>query len=391
MRRLFIALIFIVVVVAAMLAAPMIIGEKGYVLITMGNTAIEMTVISLVISVVLGLVGLWIVLKLVFWLAGLFKGSHRWFGKLGERRRKRAFYRGLQALVEGQLEDAKKAFQQTTDGDFDGVNYLAAAQVARALDEKDRVRALLSEAEDYPNAKVAATLVQARLDIEEGQPEQAFARLEKLDDKHGDHTQVVKLKAECLARQGHWQTLEDNLPGWKKHLDKASFTRWSQQIAKGKFAEIASKQGANALKQHWQTLPRKLRHDTAYQAAYVQQLLEQGMHSDAQDCLLEWQKRGPEPAFLPLMKQLNLANAAPTMAALEKWIKQDSDNPALYSTLGHVAFHAGDDALAEKALMKAITLSEDKQDLLVLSQLSEQHHDNAKALTFYKQGMALAE
>ena len=389
MRWLLIALGALAVLVAALVIAPMLIGEKGYVLIAIGDTAIEMTVISLVISIVVALVGWWILKKLFLWVMSLFKGSHRWFGSLGERRRRKAFYRGLQALVEGELSEAKKAFKQTTEGDFDGVNYLAAAQVARALDEKERVRYLLEQAEDYPRSRIAALIVQSRLDMEEGNYQNALDRLNSVEEKDAEHRQIVKLKAECLARQGHWQELQNNLGNWKKLLDRDDFVRWSQRIAKGKFAEIASKQGANALKQHWETLPRKLRHDTAYQAAYIQQLIDQGMHSDAQQCLLEWQKREVEPLFIPLMKQLNLANPAPLIKALEGWIKRDDKNAALYSTLGHVAFHAGDDVLAEKALLKSVKLSEDKTDLMLLSELSERRQDNAQALMFYKQGMNL--
>lgn len=389
MRWLFIALAAVAILVAALVIAPMLIGEKGYVLIAIGDIAIEMTVISLVISVIVAFVGWWIIKKLFFWVMSLFTGSHRWFGSLGERRRRKAFYRGLQALVEGELAEAKKAFKQTTEGDFDGVNYLAAAQVARALDEKDRVRYLLEQAEDYPHSRIAAIIVQSRLDMEEGNYQDALKRLNSVDEKAAEHRQVVKLKAECLARQGHWQELQNNLGNWKKLLDKEDYVRWSQRIAKGKFAEIASKQGANALKQHWETLPRKLRHDTAYQAAYIQQSIDQGMHSDAQQCLLDWQKREVEPLFIPLMKQLNLANPTPLIKALEGWIKRDDKNADLYSTLGHVAFHAGDDVLAEKALLKSVKLSEDKTDLMLLSELSERRQDNAQALMFYKQGMNL--
>ena len=54
-----------------------------------------------------------------------------------------------------------------------------------------------------------------------------------------------------------------------------------------------------------------------------------------------------------------------------------------------MAFHAGDDVLAEKALLKSVKLSEDKTDLMLLSELSERRQDSAQALMFYKQGMDL--
>lgn len=388
MKWLIISLVVIAALVAAMVVGPQVIGDKGYVLITLGDTAVEMTVVSLVISLIALFLVWWIVKKLIIWVFSLFKGSHEWFGSYGDRKRRRAFYRGLQALAEGEFEEAKAKLRKTTDGDFDGVNYLAAAQVARALDEPERMRRLLEEAADYPHSKVAATLVLARLEIESGKPEAALTHLDALDDKEQQHTQVVRLRAEALARAGKWQVLQENIATWRKKLGD-DYVRWSERIAKGKFAEIASKQGANQLKLYWEELPRKLRHEDAYRAAYIRQLLEQGMHSDAQTCLIEWQKSGPHPLLLPLFKQLNLPNAAPSVQAIEGWIKNDDKNARLYSALGHVAFHANDLVLAEKALLKAVKLEENKEDLETLARLYEQRNESVQALSFYRQSMQI--
>lgn len=387
MRWLIYALATLAALVLVLIVAPQMIGDKGYVLIKMGNTAIEMSVVSLGITLVMAAVGWWLLKKVFFWFSGLFKGSHRWFGSLGERRRQRAFYRGLQALAEGDLHAAKKALQMTTEGDFDGVNYLAAAQVARALNEPDRIAYLLEQAADYPNSKLAATLVMARQELEQGDADIALKRLNDIEDKTAQSAQVITLKAQAMAALGHWQELETKLGAWRKILGE-DYINWAKQIAKGKFAEIASKQGANALKQHWETLPRKLRSDDAYRAAYVQQLIDQGMHHDAQACLLDWQKKAPHPALLPLIRQLQLNNPATTVSALERWIKQDEKNAELYSVLGQLAFNSGDDVLAEKALLKAIKLRKSQQDLMLLAEVQEHRQDSSAALSYYKEGMA---
>ncbi|HBS41382.1 MAG TPA: heme biosynthesis protein [Oceanospirillales bacterium] len=386
MRWLVITLVVIAALVAVMVAGPQIIGDKGYVLITLGDKAVEMTVVSLAISLIALAIAWWIVKQFIRWIFSLFKGSHNWFGSYGDRKRRRAFYRGLQALAEGELLEAKRALQRTTDGDFDGVNYLAAAQVARALNEPDRMRKLLEHAADYKHSKVAATLVLARLEIETNNPEAALKHIDALEEKDQKHPQAVRLRAEALARTGQWQTLQHNLNEWKRPLGD-DYVMWSERIAKGKFAEIASKQGANQLKLYWEELPRKLRHDDAYRAAYVKQLLEQGMHSDAQTCLIEWQKKGPHPLLLPLFKEINLPNASPSIQAIESWIKQDDKNASLYSALGHVAFNSDDLVLAEKALLKSIKLSENREDLTTLARLYEQRNDDNQALLFYKQSM----
>jgi len=114
------------------------------------------------------------------------------------------------------------------------------------------------------------------------------------------------------------------------------------------------------------------------------------MHDDAQTCLVEWQKRGRKASLFPLFKQLNLPNAAPSLRLIEAWIKQAPEDASLYSTLGHVAHHSGDDVLAEKALLKATTLAANKEDLLLLASISERKQDAVAALQYFKEGQTVA-
>ena len=114
------------------------------------------------------------------------------------------------------------------------------------------------------------------------------------------------------------------------------------------------------------------------------------MHQDAESCLVEWQKKSPNPVLLPLFRQLSMPNPAQSVSLLESWIKKDDKNAQLYSVLGHLALNAGDDILAEKVLLKAVKLSENQEDLLALAAISERQHDSAQALVLYKQGMALS-
>jgi len=384
MKWLVIALSIVAVFIIALIVGPMILGDKGYVLISLGNSAVEMTLISFVIISGLTLAGIYITVKLVLWLASLITGSHRWFGALGERKRKRAFYNGLQLMAAGDLDNAQRALNDTTNGDFEGINYLASAQIAFTHGDLQKARYFLAQAADFENAKVAAAVMNARIDASDNKHAEALEQLNELDEKASENHQVIKLKATLLAELGQWQVLQENLNGWRKALPKKDFTVWSQRIAKGKFAEIASKQGAVELKAYWDSLPRKIRHDDAYRAAYIQQLLDQGMHADAQALLVDWQKRGQNAVLFPLFNQLNLPDASPSLRLLESWIKQDSENVALYSTLGQVAFNAGDDVLAEKALLKATKIASRKEDLLLLSAISERQHDTATALQLYK-------
>ncbi|WP_296048058.1 heme biosynthesis HemY N-terminal domain-containing protein [uncultured Alteromonas sp.] len=388
MKKLIYLLIIVAVCLAAMIAAPSLVGDKGYVMIQMGNLVLETSVVALGIMLFIGLVG-WIIISTVFsrtWR--LTRRSGNWFGNRSRRKTQKAFYRSIQALAEGDWEAATKAADQAENGEFEGVNYLVSAQAAVARGRKDTAERKLNEAADYESSALAARVTLARMALAEGQPGDALKELAQLSDKQQATAPAIKLKVQALAESNQWAKLEEELGNYKKVLGD-DYAKWSKQIAKGRLAEVASKQGAIALKSFWDNLPRKQRNDIGYQAAYAEQLLAQGMHQEAQTVLLDWQKRGPHPQLLPLLKGLQLPNPAPAIKALEKWIKANEENQELYLVLGHVAYNAGDNMLANKALQKAMKLNPTQEGLLLLAEINEKANNRESAMAFYKQSLKL--
>ncbi|NVK57016.1 MAG: heme biosynthesis protein [Alteromonadaceae bacterium] len=389
MKKLIYLLILVAVCLIAMIAAPSLVGDKGYVLIQMGNFIIETSVVALGIMLFVAVVA-WIIISiLVGRTVKLTKRSGGWFGSRSRRKQQRAFYRSIQALAEGDWDSATKAAEQTESGNFDGVNFLVAAQAAVARDRQDTAVRKLNEAAEFNHSALAARVTLARMALADNKPEKALKELGNLDEKQQKAAPAVRLRVQALAASNHWAQLEQELSNHKKTLGN-DYAVWSKQIAKGRLAEVASKQGAIQLKLFWDELPRKQRNDIGYQAAYAEQLLAQGMHQEAQTVLLSWQKRGPIPELLPLFKSLRLPNPAPTVQALEKWIKADEENAELYSVLGYVAYHAGDLLLADKALQKAMKLQPTQEGWLLLAELNEKANNHESALAYYKQGVVNA-
>ena len=386
MKKLIYILIAVAVCLAAMIAAPSLVGDKGYVLIQMGNFIIETSVVALGIMLFVGLVGWIIISALLSRTLRLTKLSGSWFGNRSRRKTQKAFYRSIQALAEGDWNAATKAAEQAENGEFEGVNYLVSAQAAVARGRKDTAERKLNEAADYDSSALAARVTLARMALAEGQPADALKELARLNDKQQAAAPAIKLKVQALAENNEWAQLEQELGNYKKVLGD-DYAKWSKQIANGRLAEVASKQGAIQLKLFWDELPRKQRNDIGYQAAYAEQLLAQGMHQEAQSALLQWQKKGPVAELLPLFKLLRLPNPAPTVQALEKWIKSDEENAELYSVLGYVAYHAGDLSLADKALQKAMKLNPTQEGWLLLAELNEKTNNHESAMAYYKQGL----
>ncbi|WP_026376561.1 heme biosynthesis HemY N-terminal domain-containing protein [Aestuariibacter salexigens] len=377
-------LLLLLLLVVGLVAGPLLVGQKGYVLIAMDTLTIEMTVVSLGLLVFFSVIGFlfveWLIKKLYRWLSG----STQWFGAWTERKQRNAFYTGLQAMAENNPDGALLALEKTRDRDFAGINLLALADLYRRKGEHKTATACLQEACAYPGANTAARLTLARLALQRHDSQAALDELDKIDEKQQRQGHVLNLRAQAMAEGGHWQELQSNLKSWKKYLGN-DYEYWMQQASVGTFSEIASKEGANSLKQRWQALPRATRKDPAQQAAYIQQLLDQGMHTDAENALVEYQKNKPHPVLVEQFRQLKLPNPTKALKSLEGWLKVDPDNIDLLSVLGQVAYNANELRLAEQALGKAVKLGNRRQDILLLAAIRESQQDEHQALSLYKQ------
>ncbi|MBT0586794.1 heme biosynthesis HemY N-terminal domain-containing protein [Alteromonas oceanisediminis] len=386
MSRLVMVILLLIAIVVAMIVGPSLVGEKGYVLIAMGNTTIETSVIAALFMVLAAIVVFLVLEWLVKRLYRVLGGSKTWLGSLSSRRVNRAYFKGITAYFEGDLVRADKWLSRTHDGDFDGVNLLAAGQVAAEQGQTERAHKLWQRAADDSRADYAAKVCIVKQFVKDEQPHQALDVIESLSEKEQQRRSIVNLWILALAQAGRWQDIQQKLPKWRGPLGE-DYHLWARQAAQGEFAEIASKSGANQLMQHWHQLPRSVRRDPAKQAAYVQQLLDQGMHQDAQKHLVEWQSSGQVPQLLPLFKQLRLPNPSPSVKLIEHWLKSDENNVELLTTLGHIACNCGNDILAEKALQKAVKLEPSQERLRLLANISERKQDNVKALALYKQSV----
>jgi HemY protein len=381
--RIFIVLLILLITVVI---AAMIFDDSGYVMVEFNGWVVEMNVWSLSLSLIAIFVGFMFINLFVKSSLVAASGSRNWLGNWGSRKKQKAFTAGLISMAETNYLIAREHFNKIENEDFDGINLLAAAEAEIQLGQLEQAQRYWRMATTFEKSSLAANLCLIRDALQRHQADEAIALIQSLSEKQQTQRPVIQLWAQALGQVGHWQELKDKLKGWKKVLG-VEYAPLMQQASKGNFAEIASKEGASQLKQSWQLLPRATRKDPAQQAAYIQQLIAQGMYADAEHALVEYQPSSPHPLLVPLFKQIKLPNPAGAIKKLENWLKKDDLNVELLSALGHIAFNANDNLLAEKALAKAIKLGNQQEDLVLMASLKESQDDQKQALQLYKQSM----
>ena len=385
MIRLFLLL---VVIGAAMVCGPLLAGNKGYVLIAIGDYTIEMTVISagILALVLYGL--LWGLERLLLRLFHVRGATRHWFA---ERRRRKARERtlaGTLALAEGQFKQAETLMRKSApDSEQALLNYLSAAEAAEAQGQSERRDAYLQQAaEQHPRATLAVSLIRARLLLRQKQYAEAETLLQSLDQAHPQHPVIQQLLKECYLALGHWSPLLALLPqlSKRKQLDADELQRLQQQIYPPLFAERAANAGSEGVMALWQELPRALRQDATTQAAAASALIGLDAEPQAQEILLDGLRRQLAAPLLTVVPQLQRP-APKLLAQLRKAEQTGTPSAELLQAIGILLMRQREMEQAQAYLERAVALQPQATAYRALAELMEQQRLFEKANNYYRQ------
>lgn len=385
-------MIRIIILVAVMLAGlvfgPQMAGNKGYVLIALGDYTIESSVTSAIILAILFCA----VLLLLEWgvvrLFGLRRSTQGWYGS---RRRQKANQQAVAAtlaMAEGQYKQAEKLLlKSASSSETPMLNYLNAAKAAQARgDEASRDEYLQKAQEQNPKAELALTLTQSQLHIEQGRFDSALAMLETVYPLNPRHPMVLdQLHQVYLARQD-WTALCDLLPALHKvgKLTPQQEHNLQEQAWSGRLQQAAS--ALATLNECWQTLPRKLKQENNMIALYGDLLCQLG--ADHQAALL-WQdavhKAAPSTLLRRLAK-LKLDDYQPLIQVLQK----QQGKTEVDSALAQLYLLAGQWDQAQGLLEQLIEKAPNAVIYHALGQLMEKRRLTNKANEYYRKALTLA-
>jgi len=376
-------IVILVCVLVALLFGYKLSEIEGRVIVDLSGTIIQASLLGSFIIILLSAIVLWLVIWVAKKIIKAVSGSRTWLGSLSSRQQTLSFYQSINAMLINEPAQARKLIDKTTNGDFHGTNYLIAAELARQSGDLEQAQAYLIQAMDNPKSEPIALMKQAELCIQNNQAAEAMTLLTGIEGKIRKTKAYVSLKLQILEGLNDWDQIQSFAKENKKLLGSNYFV-WAKQWTIGEFSAIASKQGANALKLHWQQLSRAQRKDQANQLAYLQLLIDQGMSAEAEKELVSIASKQQCDEYWLLFKQLNHPNPALAIKFIEQEIKKAPQNAALYSVLANLAYNMTDYELANKAVVKALELEDSITDKALLAAVLEKRNEFEKANVLYK-------
>jgi len=386
MKRLLLLLPLILIAVAL---TPMLIGEKGYILIAMGNLTIESTVVTASIMLVLTFLALLIALKV---FRGGLNFSFATWNKIAFASRRRALRdlnKGIAAYVLGDYKQSEHLLAKSADASsLEHIAYLVAADAAQKQALKPNTEhylALLEKSTDtLKSAGLEAILIKIKLLI--GQQNYQQAR-EVIDQHHkhiGHDARLLSLEIDLSLIEKRFDYVIKQLVSAQKQkaITEQTITQWQQQAFYGAFNEQIKHSDNNALMHYWQQLPKKTKQTEIIVLAYCQVLAENNINEPLAKILLPVVKKGANVQLLKATRSLPISQANDLIVAAQKHLHNDPHNALWLSLVAHFAVFSQQWPLAEKAFNTLVNLEGaqyDDVDLLAFALVLEQQNQLEKA------------
>jgi len=362
---------------AGLFAGTQFSGQQGYVLISIANQTIEMSVTTMVIFIIAllaALFGLEYLLKKAVYASST---TWNWFSVRKLKRSRRYTNEGIVKLLEGDWKGAeKKVTRWANHHDMPLLCYLVASQAAHEQGDTTKRDKYLELASQQDDSKLAVELTKAKQQISDSNYEAAFDTLSNLKGDYPSNAAVLDLLKITYIKLNLWQPLLELTPKLSKNKLLASDEQLEleQKAQCGLLHDVAQQQGSEGLINHWNKLPRKQKQSAHLVSCFVKQLIARKADAEAFTVIKENVAKTGSNVLFTLLPELNLADHHPVVVMLEKAIQKDANNAEAHSALAQFYLREQKWEEAQSHFEKALELRTNVSDYGYLSDALEKQN-----------------
>ncbi len=354
--------------------------DMGFVLIRWHGKIIETTVAYglifwLLISVALW--SLWFLVRLPF---------NAW-QSLAKKQARSRFVNGLQAFQEGRYARAENLLLKAAkQDDIKTIALMTAYDAANRLDEP--LRAAQHQAALMQHDATAANVQAAETAFNNDNFEQAVTLLAPLQEakKLSPQAQLIYLQslektnraAEAIALFGTLRKEQALSPQMLATLE-----------IKLQASTLEQSSDADALLQTWQSLPERLKNNTAILQAFAARADALGLETKAVQVLADYLGMQWTPELLGTLADISAHANDQRMDLCRAWLPQHPDDAALHAALGKLYGQDKQYAKAEAMLQRAASLAPGSETWEALGHVYSAQQKNEQASTAYANALRL--
>ena len=375
---------------------------SGYVLVSLGQTAVEMSFWGAGILLLLWVVGLYCAIALAGWLARM-GGLSNWWRQRRHSDRQQRSQVGLRAYALGLWDMAAEQLQSASEvSSAASIQLLLAARAQAQTGNINSARASLERYKTvFPNAAVDADLILAEILIDEQKFAEAKALVATI--KNSDAADPARLSALINAhiRCNQWVLAAALLPtlGAARGVCKASLATLELHVYRGQLSDFSALSGDAAsssqlrrerLDELWKRIPRGLKKRHQLVAPYAACLDRLGAGAEAKALLVKTLNAGWQPELVGLFGSIQQPTTDKHLACAENWLVAHPKDAHLLIALGQICRRLRFFVKATDYLQRAHGLSPSPRVLSELAAVKADMGDAAGSARLYREGLLTA-
>ncbi|MGO3743310.1 heme biosynthesis HemY N-terminal domain-containing protein [Kerstersia sp.] len=365
----------LLLLVLAVTVAVLLRRYEGDVLILLPEWRVQLTLARAVAVVLLAFVLLYFVLRLISWALAIPERLRGWRQRRVQKRDMELLEQGWITLLEGRYAQAEKSLTALLDqAKPQRRKVLAALSAARAADELgefERRDSLLVSAADHAagddSLAQAVMLVGADMQLNQGKPADALARLAPLQETASRHLHAQRLFLRAHYALGHHEESFALVRALSRRgvLDTAEARAILGTTAA---ARLRGSQGDDWRKV-WKDLKseERLLPEVALAGAYC---FDEAGHPEEAGKILEAAINDSLDArLIEAYAQCDAEQVSRRLEKAEKWLHRNADQPELLRALGTLCLEGQLWGPAERYLMRSVQLKNDSRTHVLLGSL----------------------
>jgi HemY protein len=367
-------------------------GQQGYVLISIADKTLEMSVTTLVIFVAAFFAAFFLIEIIVKKIFSATSDTWNWFTVRKLKRSRRFTNEGIIKLLEGDWKLAeKKVTRWANHHDMPLLCYLIASEAAEEMGDREKRDHYLSLAAQQENSMLAVELTKAKQQINEHQHASAVETLNKLSDAYPNNPRLLHMLKQSYLQLELWPQLIELLPRLKrnKHLSLSQFEQLMEKAQIGFIRQAAETKERDVILDRWSQLPKIAKNNVHIMVVFIQALIDAKADNDAFTFLKEQIKKNPSPELYRLLTVLDLPDMHPAMVLLETILNKDDGNAEAHSALAKLYMMQEKLPDAQKHFEAALALRSNVSDFGYLAEVLEKQDMAQAANDISRKALAL--
>ncbi|MFW7525970.1 heme biosynthesis HemY N-terminal domain-containing protein [Vibrio ostreicida] len=352
-------------------------GQQGYVLISVSNKTLEMSVTTLVLAIITMLAGLLFLEYLLKKLLYASSATRNFLSNRSLRLSRLWANEGIIKLLEGDFKGAEKDVMRAVEHhDMPLLCFLVASEAAQGLGDIAKRDDYLQIASEIDNSELAVGLTKAKQQVRQANYTSAFEILSAIKSGCPKNHAMLDLLQQVYLELERWQPLLEILPSLLKNkmITKEQQIQLTKRAQCGRLKEISTQKGSEELMVHWNSLPRKLKNDPLIVECLVTQLIALGDDAHAFSILKDSLKKHSLSELYKLLPSIKLPDTNPAIHLLENALSKNENNADAHSAIGHFYLQKKNWSTAQKHFEKALSLRSDISDYSSLADTLERQN-----------------